>query len=144
MRLVDWARSGNDIFVRLDPGDEIHHSLRSLCEEAEIGGAAVTSGIGRVRELDIGYLGADRVYQHKRIDPPVELLSLQGNIAWLDGEPFTHLHTVVSDDDHIVHGGHLFSAVTEVTMEIHMRVMQDVRMIRCEVENSDFKALGFQ
>ena len=130
--------------LRLDPGEELHESLHTLFEELELCGASVTSGIGRVREFDAGYLSSLGEYQHKVVVGPVELLSLQGNIAWLDGEPFSHLHAVASDDDHILIGGHLFSALVEVTAEIHLRVLEDVVMTRCAVQNSDFKVLNFQ
>ena len=141
---MEWTRSGNDVMVRLDPGDEIHSSLCNLVTELDITGASVTSGIGRVRDFDVGYLDSSRVYQHKIVEGPVELLSLQGNIALLDGSPFSHLHSLASTDAHLVIGGHLFSAVIEITGEIHLRILKDVILTRCEVQNSDFKALGFQ
>lgn len=130
--------------LRLDPGEELHASLCALFEVLELSGASVTSGIGRVREFDVGYLDSSGEYQHNAIVGPVELLSLQGNIARLDGEPFSHLHAVASADDHLVIGGHLFGALVEVTAEIHLRVLEGVVMTRCAVQNSDFKALDFQ
>ncbi len=137
-----------DMIIRLDPGEEIHVSIQNIMAEIGYHSGAITSGIGRVRNVDIGYLADDGIYQRKFIQESVELLSLQGNIAELDGEPFTHIHVVVSDDDHVVHGGHLFSATVEVTAEIHVRLIPingefGISLTRCHLEGSDFKPLNF-
>lgn len=138
---MEHLRSGDDVFIRLDPDEEIHASIQSVCTNLGITGAAVTSGIGRARDVDIGYLDDEGTYQRVMIRESVELLSLQGNVAMLEGEPFTHLHTVVSDDDHVVHGGHLFSAIIHVTCEIHLRVLAEgtsMPMTRCRLADSQF------
>ncbi len=144
---MDYRRSNENVFVRLDPGEEMHESLREVARAEGIGAAAVTSGIGRVENALIGHLDAQGSYQQKMLIGPVELLSVQGNIASLKGEPFTHLHVVVSDDEHVVHGGHLFEARVTVTAEIHMRVLggrvTDRFMSRCEIIGSDFVELKF-
>ena len=53
---MEWVRSGDDIFVRLDIGEEIHASLQALAEEANIDAAAITSGIGRTRGHVYGFM----------------------------------------------------------------------------------------
>ena len=142
-----YLRSNENLFVRLDPGEELHESLQEVARTEGIGAAAVTSGIGRVENALIGHLDAQGAYQQKMLIGPVELLSMQGNIASLNGEPFTHLHVVVSDDEHVVHGGHLFEARVTVTAEIHLRVLggriTDRFMHRCEIIGSDFVELKF-
>jgi len=144
---MDHRRSNENIFVRLDPGEELHESLCKVARMEGIGAAAVTSGIGRVENALVGHLDAQSTYQQHMLIGPVELLSIQGNIASLKGEPFSHLHVVVSDDEHVVHGGHLFEARVTVTAEIHMRVLggriTDRFMSRCEIMGSDFVALEF-
>ena len=144
---MDHRRSNENVFVRLDPGEELHDSLQEVARVEGIGAAAVTSGIGRVENALIGHLDAQGAYQQKMLIGPVELLSMQGNIASLNGEPFTHLHVVVSDDEHVVHGGHLFEARVTVTAEIHLHVLggriTDRFMHRCEIIGSDFVELKF-
>ena len=144
---MDHRRSNENVFVRLDPGEELHDSLQEVARIEGIGAAAVTSGIGRVENALIGHLDAQGAYQQKMLIGPVELLSMQGNIASLNGEPFTHLHVVVSDDEHVVHGGHLFEARVTVTAEIHLHVLggriTDRFMHRCEIIGSDFVELKF-
>ena len=134
---------GRDLFVRLDKGEELHTAIRSLCQHG-ISTAALTSGIGRVRETVIGFLDSDGVYQKMRVEEPMELLSMQGNLAPGPDGAFTHIHIVAADDDHIVRGGHLFEATVEVTAEIHMRILGDgdATMER-EATESDFFRLSF-
>ena len=51
---MEWTRSGEDLFVRLDPGEEIHASLQNLADEVGFNAAAITSGIGRTRDTLYG------------------------------------------------------------------------------------------
>jgi len=145
--LMEHTRSGSDIFLRLDPGEELHASIQAVCATEGIGSAVVTSGIGRVRDVDIGYLGDDGIYDRIVLEAPTELLSMQGNVAILEGYPFTHIHIVLSDDEHDVHGGHLFAATVYVTAEIHLRALEkgvQVPMSRCSLPDSEFKPLSFE
>ncbi len=144
---MEQGRWGEHLFLRLDPGDEIHASIQAaIISENEIA-AALTSGIGRIRDIDVGYLDEEGIYQRIMVEGPCELLSAQGNVAELDGKPFTHIHIVFSDDDHVVHGGHLFSATTHIVCEMHLRVFPEGSgppMSRCHLEGSEFKPLSFE
>ena len=56
-------------------------------------------------------MDADFVYHRKELEEPVELVTLQGNLARHEnGSPFTHLHATFSNDDFLTKSGHLFSA----------------------------------
>ena len=59
---MEWTRSGEDLFVRIDPNEEIHTSLQSLADEVGFDAAAITSGIGRTRENMYGYMNEEGVY----------------------------------------------------------------------------------
>jgi predicted DNA-binding protein with PD1-like motif len=72
----------------------------------------------------------------------MELLSTQGNLAPGHDGPFTHLHTLMSDNGHTVHGGHLYHATIHVVGEIHLRVL-DANAMKREPTNTDFVALKF-
>ena len=119
---MEHRRVGRDVFVRLDAGDEMHASIRELSVYG-ISAAAITSGIGRIRNTAIGYLDAGGIYRKEVHEAPMELLSTQGNLAPGPDGPFTHMHIVGSNDNHEVHGGHLFEATVEVTAEMHLRVL---------------------
>lgn len=141
---MDWTRSGDDLFLRLDPGDEIHSSIRSLADEVGFNAAVITSGIGRTRLNEYGFMDDDHVYHRRSIAGPAELVTLQGNLARLeDGAAFTHLHATFADDAWVCRSGHLFEATVEVVAEIHIRIMSHAVMTRCPVADSEFVALRF-
>ncbi|MCH1591386.1 MAG: DUF296 domain-containing protein [Candidatus Thalassarchaeaceae archaeon] len=140
---MEHRRIGRALFLRLDKGEELHTSIRSLSEHG-IRAAALTSGIGRVRDTEIGYLDSEGVYQKLIIEDPIELLSMQGNLAPGPEGPFSHIHIVASDDDHVVRGGHLFEATVEVTAEIHMRILgDDDSPMEREATESEFLRISF-
>ena len=138
---MEFSRIGDDVVLRLDPGEEIHQSIQSLSDHG-IDCAIITSGIGRVRDIQIGYLSADGIYQTLDHEGPMELLSTQGNLAPGPEGPFTHLHTIMSDNGHKVHGGHLYHATIHVVGEIHLRVLDSNTMKR-KPTNTEFVALKF-
>ncbi len=141
---MEWSRSENDLFVRLDPDEEIHASLRSLADEIGFDAAAITSGIGRTRNNVYGFMDDDGVYHKMNQSAACELVSLQGNLARLeDGSAFTHIHVTLSDDDMVVRAGHLFEAAVHVVAEIHLRILEHATMMRCPVADSEFIALKF-
>ena len=142
-RTMEWTRSDDDLFIRLDPGEEIHQKLKELANELGINAAAITSGIGRTRDNLYGYMNEEGVYQRRDLGSPSELVSISGNIARTEeGEPFTHLHCCWSDDDYNVHAGHMFQATVHVVAEIHVRILQKAIMTRCPL--ADFELLGLQ
>ncbi|MBT6844996.1 MAG: hypothetical protein HOA11_04500, partial [Euryarchaeota archaeon] len=56
---MEWTRSGEDLFVRIDPNEEIHSTIQSLADEIGFGAAAITSGIGRTRDNKYGYMNEE-------------------------------------------------------------------------------------
>jgi uncharacterized protein len=107
-------------FVRLDPGDDLLGSLIEVVRREQITAAAI-SGIGTVRKTTLGYFDVQRREYLKRELPEVlELVSLQGNLTWVDREPFIHAHVVVSGPDFLAHAGHLFQAEIAVTGEFFL------------------------
>ena len=140
---MDYTKSGSDLLVRLDPGEDIHEALQNLADEVGFDAAAITSGIGRTRNNKYGYMDEEGVYQKRHLEDPSELVSLSGNIARTeDSSAFTHIHCCWSDDDNNVHAGHMFQSVVHVVAEIHIRIMSDAIMTRCPL--ADFELLGLQ
>lgn len=140
---MDYTKSGSDLLVRLDPGEDIHEALQNLADEVGFDAAAITSGIGRTRNNKYGYMDEEGVYQRRDLEDPSELVSLSGNIARTeDSSAFTHIHCCWSDDDNNVHAGHMFQSIIHVVAEIHIRIMSDAIMTRCPL--ADFELLGLQ
>jgi predicted DNA-binding protein with PD1-like motif len=118
-------RNDTGFLVVLDPGDEVITSLIRLATAERIGEASLT-GIGAVRDVVIGYVDLSQKQYVKREFGPdsMELVSLTGNLALLKGEPSAHCHAAVSDREMRTVGGHLFSAVTTITVEIFVHVYE--------------------
>lgn len=118
-------RNDTGFLVVLDPGDEVIASLIRLATVERIGEASLTA-IGAVRDVVLGYIDPNQKQYIKREFGPdsMELVSLTGNLALLKGEPSAHCHAAVSDREMRLLGGHLFSAVTSVTVEIFLHVYE--------------------
>ena len=118
-------RTETGFLAVLDVGDEIISSLKRIAASERIGLASI-EGIGAVREAVLGYLDPDQKQYLKRQfgSESMELLSLLGNMARLEGEPVVHCHVVLSDREMRTFGGHLFEATASVTVEIFMRVFE--------------------
>ena len=139
---MEWARSGDDVVIVLEPGEEIHTSLRKLADELGIDGAVITSGIGRTMNSTFGYMDETFTYHRRVLEQPAELVTLQGNLArHQDGSAFTHLHATFADDDFVTQSGHLFEATVFVVAEIHMRIMSNIIMTRCPMIDGEFVEL---
>lgn len=95
---------------RLFKGQEIISEITKYLKENTIN-AGLISGIGAVSKAKIGYYDqATRQYMSQEFNEPMEILFLKGNISIKDGEPFPHIHIVLSKKDYSCIGGHLFEA----------------------------------
>lgn len=115
---MDYRRTERFIVMRLDDGDEIVSCLKSVCKKESITGALV-SGIGAARKAEIAHYDTkERKYNTKKHEGMLEIVSLSGNIALLNGEPTPHLHIAISRHDYSTLSGHLMSAEVYPTCEI--------------------------
>jgi predicted DNA-binding protein with PD1-like motif len=118
-------RTETGFLAVVDAGDEIIASLKGVAVSERIGLASI-HGIGAVRDAVLGYLDLDQKQYLKRQygSESMELLSLLGNLALLEGEPIVHCHVVLGDREMRTYGGHLFEATASVTVEIFIRVFE--------------------
>ena len=99
-------------------GDRFSSELDLFARRAEVSGAHFTA-IGGFQRATLGYFLVDeRRYQDIDIDEQVEVLSLIGDIATLDGVPKIHAHAVVGTRTGETRGGHLQEAVVRPTLEV--------------------------
>lgn len=111
--------------VRLFPGEEVAASLLQLAESKNLPSAAL-SGIGGVDEIEIGYFDLKKnEYLHKTIREELEMVSLLGNLSYIDGKPFYHLHGTFGTRSFQTISGHVFRAVISITAEIHLKVFSE-------------------
>lgn len=108
----------NLIFIRLFPGENIHHELEKVCQNHKVETAVVLSGLGQLKNFHLGYFKQKENYMPEEFAKPHELLSLTGNVSNQEGEYKLHLHAVLGDEDKSVVGGHLIKGEVSVTNEI--------------------------
>jgi predicted DNA-binding protein with PD1-like motif len=107
--------------VRLDKGEELVASLAALMRERDVGSGAVT-GLGAVTRARLGcYRAVEKDYLEREVAGDLEVASLNGTLSWFDGEPFPHLHVVLTDEEFNATGGHCFAAWASATLEICVR-----------------------
>ncbi len=103
-----FSRLGPTKFViRLEKGDDILPSLRHFAAENRIG-AGMYEGIGSLNTVKLGHYDFHtKNYRFEIFSEDLEILSLSGNIATMDGAPLPHAHVTLGKNDFSVIGGHL-------------------------------------
>lgn len=115
---MEYRKFGSMYVIRLDKGDEIVASLKSLCKSNSITLGWV-SGIGAVNKATIGLFETEtKRYLSSELSGDFEITALSGNISTMDGEIYLHLHATLSDIKHQTFGGHLNSAFISATGEL--------------------------
>jgi predicted DNA-binding protein with PD1-like motif len=99
-----------------DKGNEIVGGVLEFAKR--LAGGQFTA-IGAVSDAVVGFFDRKkRDYRRIPLMEQAEVVSLTGNIALKDGEPFLHAHTVLGLPDGSAHGGHLFEAHVWPTLEM--------------------------
>lgn len=122
-------RDGDVWFVHFEAGEQLHEAYRALARKENIRAAVIVAGIGMVKDPELGYFDG-RAYHKSRLQGEFELISTQGNVAMLDGAPFTHLHVTVAGADHVARAGHLFDGAVHISHEGALRVLPGLDLRR--------------
>ena len=119
--LSDSFRVLNYVLV-FSTGDEVLSGITNFAKQYHVKTAHFTA-IGALKNATTAWYDIEtQKYIHHPINEQVELVSLIGDIAMLDGEPIVHAHFSVAFKDGRVEGGHLIKAHTNPTVELFMRV----------------------
>ncbi len=136
------GRPGRLIAASVKPGGQLTDSIEEVCRRHGVRTAVIASVIGTVEDL---YLRnpRDRTrlpirQEHEWADDidtvhlrrKMEILSIQGNVAMLDGELWAHCHGLFSEAGGQVRGGHVFRATIWSQGEIFLQELLDVRVDR--------------
>lgn len=131
---MDYKKFGNEIYVRLDRGDEILSNILDICKKENVL-SATFSGIGGCGDVTVATLvpETNEFLPHHKSGCMIEMISLNGNISADENDNiFEHTHAMFSyleDDEVKFIGGHLKKAVILYTAEIVINPVQD-RVIR--------------
>jgi predicted DNA-binding protein with PD1-like motif len=99
-------------------GQEVMKGLLAFARKHKLVAGHLT-GIGAVSDAVIGYFDPQtRTYLRNHETGQAELLSLTGNLALNDNEPFFHVHVALGRRDGSARGGHLFEAMVRPTVEL--------------------------
>jgi uncharacterized protein len=137
---MQYREMPNGFFLVLDQGDEVLEGLTRFATETGVRAASL-QGIGAVDRLTLGFydLAATR-YLRERWEEDLEVASLIGNIAVVDGGPFPHVHGVFGRRDFSSIAGHVFEAVVSVTVELAVIISPDP-VVRQAVDFCDLKLI---
>ena len=86
--------------IRLNPGEDLKHSLLKYCIDQKIDAAYLLSCFGSLRQAAIRFANKPEVAVFEQ---KLEIISLEGTLS----QHGVHLHIAVSDREGQVIGGHL-------------------------------------
>ncbi|MGA2254952.1 MAG: PPC domain-containing DNA-binding protein [Thermoguttaceae bacterium] len=99
-------------------GQEVMKGLRAFAQKHKLA-AGYVSGIGAISDAVIGYFDPEtNIYLRNHEKGQAELLSLTGNLALYNNEPFFHVHVALGLREGTARGGHLFEATVRPTVEV--------------------------
>jgi hypothetical protein len=99
-------------------GQEVMKGLQTFARQHMLVAGQVT-GIGAVSDSVIGYFDPEKKsYLRLHESGQHELLSLTGNLALYENEPFFHIHVALGMRDGRTCGGHLLEMKVQPTVEL--------------------------
>lgn len=132
------SNDGRAAFVSLERGEDLLAGLNAAV--AELGYRAATLQV--IGGLDRGVVGYYDVQDDEYVPTTtghVEIAAGLGNVSMRDGEPFIHLHLVVSDRDGRALGGHAMEGCTAFVVEAYLRSLDGEPPVRSDVPGMALK-----
>lgn len=121
---MDYRKFGDTYAVRACAGRRGMRKPACASKKEKLG-AGTVSGIGAAGKATLGvYRVAEQVYVSRSLEGEFEIASLMGNISQQAGQPYLHLHAVLSDAGGGVYAGHLSEAYISATAEIFITTLQ--------------------
>lgn len=127
-------RFGKDMkdILAVRKGQELFQTLSGYLTKNGVKTGLLT-GLGACSRAELGYYRHDkRDYERIVLDKNLEIACLTGNISILDGKPFVHIHTTLSDERFNVYGGHLFSALADPLIEVAIMETNSIKTRKFE------------
>lgn len=125
----------------LQRGEELIATLETYAKENNLAGAWLQSGLGGSGSVVLSFYDLKtRQYIDQTFDEPLEILSLQGNLAWVDNKPFWHVHGVFGRRDYQTISGHVQSLSIALTGELLITPL-DTKLTRNYDEETGLKLI---
>lgn len=121
---------GTTHLLRLETGSDLYDSITDYAVEHGIEVAWVNF-LGAVRRAGLRYYDQEaQVYRDYVLDRHLEVVAGIGNVSLLDGEPFLHIHTALSDADGAGHGGHVNRGTEVFAIEVMIQELDGEPPVR--------------
>src|SRR5208282_762880 len=99
-------------------GQHVMNGLLAFAKKHNLVAGHLT-GIGAIDDAVIGYFDPQKkAYLRNHEKGQAEVLSVTGNLALYEKEPFFHVHVALGLRDGAARGGHLFEATVRPTVEL--------------------------
>ncbi len=120
---MEYKRFENTIILRMDRGEEILETLKTVAIKENIKLASV-SAIGACDHFIAGvYSIPEQKYYKNEFNGVFEITALVGNINTMNGEYYAHLHITCADEKCNCLGGHLNEARISATCEMVINIV---------------------
>jgi len=120
----------NRLMGSIPHGADLLQSLTKIAVDNNITLGRVEA-IGAVQKACIGFYDqSTKTYDHVKLEAPLEILNLTGNISIKDGKPMVHAHVTLSDHQGKAIGGHLFEGTTVFACEWLIEVFTGPELVR--------------
>jgi predicted DNA-binding protein with PD1-like motif len=104
--------------LALKMGENLFEGIMRCANAVNLKSASI-SGLGALDDVTVAYYNlATKQYQTKLFKGMYELISINGNITFLDGKRFIHIHAALGTDTYDVVGGHIMDAIVGPSAEI--------------------------
>ena len=114
MKVID---NNGRYLARFEVGEKLPDALVALAQQRGWSSGSIM-GIGGVRDVVLAYYDlSQKKYLQFSVEGIVELVSIIGNLALVDGKPFWHLHASVANASGDVKAGHLVALTVAITVE---------------------------
>lgn len=112
-------QSPPDAILVLERGEELIDSLVSYAREHNLSGAWLQSGLGGAGSAILSFYDLEtKTYIDTTLQEPLEIISLQGNLSFVDGEPFWHIHGSFGTRSYQTLSGHVKALTIALTAEL--------------------------
>jgi uncharacterized protein len=112
------ANTDKPFILALKQGESVFEGILKCAKAANIQSASV-SGLGGFSDCQVAYYNLEtKEYQTQLFQEMHELVSLYGNITFVDGKHFLHIHAALSNHHYQMFGGHIMEAIVNPSAEI--------------------------
>ena len=129
---------GRAAFVSLARGEDLLEGLNEAVNALGLE-AATLQVIGGLEQATVGYFDPNIKEYLPTSTGHVEISSGLGNVSIRDGEPFIHLHLVLSGPDGASVGGHAMEGCRAFVVEAYLRRLDGPAPVRREEPDMGLK-----